>query len=90
MIRWHCIIQNGIIELNHCLINNVEDIVVFLIHTSSADKAFKDTVVNQALPSLKGGSLENTLTVPLKGKGSRREERTIVGRSRKKMRVNTS
>ena len=55
----------------------MEDIVVFLIHTSSADKAFKDTVVNQALQSLKGGSLEITLTVPLKGKGWRREECTM-------------
>ena len=28
------------------------------------EKAFKGTVVNRALPSLHGGSLEITLTVP--------------------------
>ena len=39
----------------------------YLIHTWSerSDKPFKCTVVNQALPSLYGGSLEITLTVPL-------------------------
>ena len=37
----------------------------YLIHTWSV-KAFKGTVVNQALPSLHGGSLEITLTVPVK------------------------
>ena len=30
------------------------------------NKAFKGTVVNRALPSLHGGSLKITLTVPLK------------------------
>ena len=29
------------------------------------DKGFKDTVVNRALTSLRGGSFEITLTVPL-------------------------
>ena len=37
----------------------------YLIHTWSV-KAFKGTVVNQALPSLHGGSLEIILTVPVK------------------------
>ena len=36
----------------------------YLFNTRS-DKAFKGTVVNKALPSLHGGSLEITLTVPL-------------------------
>ena len=36
-----------------------------LIHTCS-DKAFKGTVVNQALSSLHEGSLKIALTVPLK------------------------
>ena len=36
----------------------------YLIHTWS-DKAFKGTVVNQALPSWHGGSLKIPLTVPL-------------------------
>ena len=31
-----------------------------------SDKAFKGTIVNQALPSLHGGSLEILLTVPLR------------------------
>ena len=35
------------------------------IHTWS-DKAFKGTVVNRALPSLSGVSLEITLTIPLR------------------------
>ena len=38
-----------------------------LINTQ-LDKAFKGTVVNRALPSLHGGSLEITLTVPLKSR----------------------
>ena len=37
-----------------------------LINTWS-DRAFKGTVVNPALPSLHGGLLEITLTVPLNG-----------------------
>jgi len=37
----------------------------YLIHSWS-DKAFKDTVVNQVLPSLHGGPIEITLTVPFK------------------------
>ena len=36
----------------------------YLIHTWS-DKAFKSTVVNRALPSFHGGSLEKTFTVTL-------------------------
>ena len=36
----------------------------YVIHTWS-DKAFKGTVVNQALTSLHTGSLEITFTVPL-------------------------
>ena len=35
-----------------------------LLNTWS-DKAFKGTVVNRTLPSLQGGLLEITLTVPL-------------------------
>ena len=35
-----------------------------LIHTWS-DKAFKDTVLNRVFPSVHGGSLRITLTVPL-------------------------
>ena len=38
-----------------------------------SDKCVKDTVVNRALPFLHGGSLEITLTVPLKGWKSKRE-----------------
>ena len=37
---------------------------IFVTHTLS-DKAFKGTFINQALPSLHGGSIEITLTVPL-------------------------
>ena len=37
---------------------------LYLIHSLS-DKAFKATVVNRALPSLHGGLLEITLTVPV-------------------------
>ena len=37
----------------------------FIIHTWS-DKAFKDTVVKQALSSFHGGSHEIMLTAPLK------------------------
>ena len=37
----------------------------FLIHTWS-DKGIKGTVVNRAMPSMHRGSLEITLTVPLK------------------------
>ena len=37
----------------------------YLIYTWS-DKAFKGAVVNRTLPFLHGGSLEITLTVPLK------------------------
>ena len=37
---------------------------LYLIHSLS-DKAFKGTVVNRALPSLHGGLLEITLTVPV-------------------------
>ena len=37
----------------------------YLIHTWS-DKAFKDIVVNRALPNLHGWSLEITHTVPLR------------------------
>ena len=35
------------------------------INTFQVGKAFKGTVVNRALSSLRGGSLEITLTVPL-------------------------
>ena len=38
----------------------------YLINTWS-EKAFKGTVVNRALPSVDGGSLKITLTVPYKG-----------------------
>ena len=39
----------------------------YLIHTWS-DKAYNGTVVNRTFPSFYGGSLELTLTVPLKSK----------------------
>ena len=37
--------------------------------------AFKRTVVNRASPSLPGGSLEITFTIPLSGGGGRRRGR---------------
>ena len=39
------------------------------------DTAFKGTVVNRASPSLPGGSLEITFTIPLSGGGGRRRGR---------------
>ena len=44
----------------------MEDIVAFLGLTVSILKSFKDTDLKQVLSSLRGGTLENTLTVPLR------------------------
>jgi len=43
---------------------SLKNMDICVTHTLS-DKAFKGTYINQALPSLHGGSIEITLTVPL-------------------------
>ena len=46
-------------------INSFKELTHGVLINTCSDKTFKGTVVNPALPSLPGGSLKITLTVPL-------------------------
>ena len=52
-------------------------IAIYLTH-NWAERAFKGTVVNRALASLHGGSLEITLTVPFAGLNILNDDRDFV------------
>ena len=56
-------LQENVEKLLELTLLNLED-RRYLPHYGS-DQGFKGTVVNRTLPSLHGGSLENTRTVPL-------------------------